>query len=168
MENEELRGFFFTNMYLSSIQKGIQSAHAVHDLFIKYRDQDPAGPTTRDEDIAAEHYLWVWAKKHKTMIVLDAGYDAELVDLWHFFRDESNPFPFEKWCESKEALNGACTCVAIVLPSTIFKTAEKVRKGKYKPDKSIEDDTAAKRLEREFGTWQGLLIQRLNQYRLAN
>lgn len=161
-ENEKLRGYFFTNMYLSGLQKGLQSAHAVHDAFVKYEDP------TIDIFHPAYSLLWEWARHHRTMVILDAGYHEEIEDLATFFDTDDNPYPWEIVNEAEDALRGAATCVMIVLPEEIYKTAEKVRKGKYKPDKDIEDDTVEKRLEREFGSWKGQLIKRLNQYRLAH
>lgn len=154
-EHGELRAFFFTNMYMSSIQRGIQSTHAVARAFVKY-GQDEA------------ELLWEWAEEHETIIVLDAGYSEEIDSLANFFAHGDNPYPWTLYNESQAALNGAATCAMIILPEEVFKTAEKVRKGKYKPDKDVEDDTVEKRLEREFGSWKGQLIKRLNQYRLAH
>ena len=40
-----MRAYYFGNMYLSSIQQGIQAAHATHELFNKYMPQ----PSTEGE-----------------------------------------------------------------------------------------------------------------------
>jgi hypothetical protein len=62
------RLYTFVNFYLSSIQQGIQSAHIVSNLFVKYsRD------TLENDYDVANDALWHWAEHDKTMIVLNGG-----------------------------------------------------------------------------------------------
>ena len=58
-----MRAYFFGNLYMSSIQQGIQAAHAVADMFIKYSNENEPN----------YHPLREWATDHKTMILLNAG-----------------------------------------------------------------------------------------------
>jgi len=60
-----MRAYFLNNMYLSSIQNGIQAAHAIHTMMVKY-------------DRAASPQLWDWAENHQTMIVLSGGMTEHL------------------------------------------------------------------------------------------
>ena len=114
-----MRAYFFTSMYLSSIQQGIQAQHCTASMFVRYQT---------DED--GKQMLYDWATDHKTTIVLNGGYSSELRDLFNMFNVVENPYPFESWCESEEALDGAMTCVGIILPEHIYKLAALVRSHK--------------------------------------
>lgn len=112
-----MRLYTFTNMYLSPIQKGIQSAHLVHELFNKYESSYDERDT-----------LYDWSTNHKTMIVLNGGYSETLSALNDLFCHTRNPYPFTTFHESKEALGGALTCVGIVLPEKIYELSAMIRK----------------------------------------
>lgn len=103
-----MRAYFFGNMYLSSIQQGIQAAHVTAELFIE--------PQTDK----AKEWLNEWAINHKTMILLNAGYASEIQSLIQFFDTEENDFPWAYFNEEEAALNGAFTSVGIVLPKYIY------------------------------------------------
>lgn len=129
-----MRCYHFSNMYLSSIQQGIQSAHAQMELFIKYKNKTP------EKDI-----LFDWAENHKTMIVLNGGYLSTMVEAVHFFNTPKNPYPFSTFYESEDALGGILTNIAIILPEKIYKTSEFIRKRLIDKDhniiKEIDADT---------------------------
>ena len=118
MENTTMRAYFFTNMYISSIQCGIQSAHATHELFNKYIDHQYSSTFQQ---------LMDWSKNHKTMIVLNGGYASNLQRIYEVLQDQDNEFPFAKFNEEMDSLNGALTCVTVVLPERIYLTAAAVR-----------------------------------------
>jgi hypothetical protein len=115
----ELRAYFFGNMYLSSIQQGIQAAHVVADIFTQYRPGDNQ----------AADMLYDWAENHKTMILLNGGYGSELHRLYETFSSPENPYPFAAFRESAEALDGAMTSVGIVLPEYVWIGAKQIREG---------------------------------------
>ena len=104
-----MRAYFFGNMYLSSIQQGIQAAHATHEMFTKYRNQ-----------ITPEKVLYDWAIDHKTMILLNGGYAETIQELVFFFERQPGhlqcDYPFAPFYEEKASLNGALTTVGIILP----------------------------------------------------
>jgi hypothetical protein len=108
---EALRFYAVNNMYLSSIQQGIQPGHALGEMFVKYRRQ---GPKT------AKDLLWSWAEKHKTWIVLNGGYQSELQKFADFLKSKKNPFPWACFHEEEDALNGALTSVCVVLPERVY------------------------------------------------
>ena len=116
-----MRGYFLCNMYLSSIQCGIQSAHVVAEMFIKYRG------------LAAESTLIEWATNHKTMILLNGGYQSELEEFYNYVltagRDQTNHYPFAIFHEELDALNGATTSVGIILPEKVYAATAEVREG---------------------------------------
>ena len=120
--NEELRLYTFTNFMLSSIQQGIQSGHAAVELGMKcYREQMMLRTGTN------WHTYHDWAVNWKTMVCLNGGNAQELKELVFFLCNADNIYPWCGFYESHEALDGALTSVAIVLPERIFKTASQLR-----------------------------------------
>ena len=108
---------------MSSIQQGIQSAHAQMELFVKY-------PETCRQKIQ----LFNWAQHHKTMIVLNGGYLSTMKEALEFIDSEANPYPFATFHESEEAMGGMLTNIAIVLPEKIYETSALIRRGKIAPE----------------------------------
>ena len=106
-----MRLYTFCNFYLSSIQQGIQSAHCVVDMLMKYQEPSPDRVMLRE-----------WAVKHKTMIVLNGGAAADLKDLFLSLRGHcaETGYPFEMFMEEHDALNYAATCVGVVVPEKIW------------------------------------------------
>lgn len=158
-----MRLYTFTNMYLSPIQKGIQSAHVTHDLFVKYRDY---------MDYEMNAFLFDWAENHKTMIVLNGGYSSTIAALNLSFSDSRNPYPFTHFNESDDALCGALTCVGIVLPEKIYETAALIRKDPTVLEMITNDGflsavyTGADE-DWVFNGFELTLVQELNNYGLA-
>ncbi|TFH02542.1 MAG: hypothetical protein E4H14_17545 [Candidatus Thorarchaeota archaeon] len=114
-----MRLYTFCNYYLSSIQQGIQSAHLVHDLFVKYQ-----------EDGLESYNLFEWASKHKTMVVLNGGNSEDLLSMYTnlgLFAIKMN-YPHALFCEDKASLNSAVTCVGAVLPEPIYVYNEELKK----------------------------------------
>lgn len=113
-----MRFYAFTNFYLSSIQKGIQAQHCTAELFTHYNRQSRGGK-----------HLYEWAQNHKTTIVLNGGNCADLKNLFLTMRalcDELG-LPYTSFSEDEQSLNGAITCVGVVLPASIYETASVVR-----------------------------------------
>ncbi len=172
-----MRCYHLSNMYLSSIQQGIQSAHAQMELFVKY-----------DADIVPGYMsvqktnLFTWAKEHKTMIVLNGGYVSHMQEALEFLSKESHPYPFAPFYESDDALGGILTNIAIVLPEKIYVAAELIRNGKVLPEYnrdhilSINTTNAVEFSEidtllKTFGVFTSFeleLCMFLNKFRLAN
>jgi len=157
-----MRAYFFGNMYLSSIQQGIQSAHVTAELFYKYQ----VGPGSTRSFIHL--MLMDWARDHKTMVLLNAGYSSELHDLQEFFLSEDNLYPWSQFKESQEALDGAFTSIGIVLPARIYETA------KYCRDNSLPTEIFsqgpvgnAHNMPTDLSDWECNLIETINKYPLA-
>lgn len=106
-----LRLYTFCNVYLSSIQQGIQSAHVTHELFVKYK-----------YNFELSSRLFDWAENHKTMIVLNGGINESLHDLYNLLTTDklSFPAPFACFNEDEKSLGGIMTNVGIVLPEEIY------------------------------------------------
>ena len=154
-----MRAYYFGNMYLSSIQQGFQAAHVTHELFRKY-----PGPNKYHDQLAS------WADLHKTMILLNGGYSDNLRELINMFAVHQNPYPWASFNEGQDSLDGALTCVGIVLPEKIYDCAaafradptfiDSVREGGYYYD---ENGGRA-----ELSKWEFELCQELNNYSLAS
>jgi hypothetical protein len=148
MEYNDLRAYFFGNMYLSSIQQGIQAAHVVARMFMKYPE---------DQTCQGIDYLQEWADKYETMILLNGGYGENLHDLYDFMNTHSNPFPFAKFHESHEALDNAITSVGIILPNYIWEASAKMRdESVYRPNVVIG-----------MSKWEIEMAERLTQFGMA-
>ena len=131
-----MRLYTLTNVYLSSIQKGIQSAHLAVDLVRKYDQKIPqALPPYKDgifsdkDDISTK--VRDWADNHKTMIVLNSGNSAMLGNLQRAFEiydvqakkaksDRTPVIPYAFFREDEESMNGTLTCVGCILPKTLY------------------------------------------------
>jgi hypothetical protein len=130
---QNLRLYTFVNFYLSSIQQGIQSAHVVHSLFVKY-------PSPQDNQI-----LWNWATQGKTMIVLNGGAHFDIVKGWNLVNAANLNFngsvlPFESFSEDPQSLNGTMTSYGIVLPPQIYdarRSSEVPQAGVTDPDSFV-------------------------------
>lgn len=111
-----MRCYHFCNMYLASIQHGIQSAHAQMELFVKY--SDPQCP----------HYLelYTWAQYHKTMICLNGGMHVNMKSLLEHVSSPDNPHSWSCFYEDDDAVNGLLTNVAVVLPGYFYDNVPQV------------------------------------------
>ena len=162
-----MRAYFFGNMYLSSIQQGIQAAHVTHELFTKYeKDNDGYLPTM------AGIHLYAWAKQHKTMILLNGGYADTLRTLIARFDSPENPYPWTFFNEGQDSLDGALTSVGIVLPEKIYELASAIRRVPFVADE-VQDtgewfDEAIHDTAWEYSKWEFDLCVELNNYGLAS
>ena len=110
-KSEELRAYFFNNMYLQGIHAGIQTQHCTAEMFIKY----PYDTCTPDE-----YDLYDWANNHKTTIILNGGYASNLERISSQLSSSDNPYPWAYFQESEDALNNCITSVGIILPKRVF------------------------------------------------
>lgn len=155
-----MRIYCFGNMYLSSIQQGIQSAHVIAEMFVKYSNPDQEN-----------HYpLHEWARSNKTIILLNGGYSSNIWSLVKFFSILDNPYPWTYFTESSDALDSALTSVGILLPEKIYDTAKRcnsiaVRDMLY--SQSIGGNTSNLSLPTNLSEWEMDLIDKLPTYDLA-
>ena len=107
-----MRFYAMGNYYLSSIQQGIQAAHALGEMTVLMQSK------LGDAD---ERIFDQWLTRHKTMVLLNGGNNQDLRGLWALLTDERNTqFPVSKFNEDEQSLDGALTCVAIVLPEYMY------------------------------------------------
>lgn len=104
------RMYCVVNQYIAGIHAGIQSAHAITEIFLDYSQR-------RNK---ASNFLWDWADQDKTVIVLNGGYQSSLQGLCEKLKPLSGTYPWASFCEEQDALNGAMTAVAVVLPEYMY------------------------------------------------
>lgn len=114
-----MRCYHLNNFYCQNIMAGIQSAHAQHELMLKYLDplNEEAKSPYHQPQI---HSYLEWARNHKTIIVLNAGMQSDLQSWVEFLAPLTHPYAWARFHEAEEALNGALTNVAVVLPERIY------------------------------------------------
>ena len=158
-----MRAYFFGNYYLSSIQQGIQAAHCVADMFVKYGNIHTS---------PQQFNLFEWAEKHKTMVLLNGGNQSSIIDLAKFFDAPENPFPWAPFNEDFQSLNNCVTTVGIIIPERIYEASSLLRARKMiiirtegEPSSIIKSDGIE--FDWEFSEWELQLIEKLNQYGLA-
>lgn len=115
-----MRGYFLTNMYLSPIQCGIQSAHCIHDMFVHHQDDFVGG-----EQAAVR--LFDWAENHKTMIVLNGGTSDDLDMFLKFLSINDHTYPYGHFLEP--GIGDALTCVGIILDEPMIEAISWIRQG---------------------------------------
>lgn len=171
-----MRAYFFGNMYLSSIQQGIQALHCTSEMFVKYQLSGSA----------QAYQLFQWAEEHKTVVLLNAGYSSTIRDIQAFMMDNDNHYPWAVFHEGDDALDGALTGLGIILPAKIYEAARLVRTIRKSfdnvrtPRQMIwEDGELIIHKENEYGIevdeditwtynkWEAKLIDELNKYGLA-
>jgi hypothetical protein len=156
-----MRCYHFGNYYLSQIQQGIQAAHAQMEMFVKYQ----APSEQRD-------MLYDWAENHKTMVCLTGGNSAALAEITGTLHQLS--YPNVMFSEDENSLNGALTNVAVVVPTSVVETRDRLRK--YKCVESFQGDGFVQFDMYDDGAWVGelqvddeefQLIEIVNSCRLA-
>jgi hypothetical protein len=167
------RAYFFGNMYLSSIQQGIQAGHVIGEMSVQYY-------AAMDGGDSAGELFYHWANNDKTMILLNGGYGENLHELYDFMSHSGNTFPYAKFHESKAALDGALTSIGIILPAKIYNGAQAMRKIKRlrRDDPTrlawdiqgiltvdLDDDNAP--ADVQYTNWEVELMERLSTFRLA-
>jgi hypothetical protein len=165
-----MRFYGFGNYYLSSLQQGLQAAHAAVDLHVKYNILEQGHYDIKPcQDMYND-----WAQNHKTMVLLNGGNSADLQDLFDFLYCEENPYPFVKFHEDEVSLNGALTYVGMILPEKIYSVAALMRSSwhVYNSEEKMlrvpdRNDTEYTTIFLDFSQFEYDLAQRLNLYGLA-
>lgn len=99
---------FVANGYLSPLQCGLQTAHAVGDMSVKYNDDDHA-----------DHAYRTWAGEDKVIIIC-AAFNSKGVMNCHSELQRTGGgalgLPVSIFYEDEDSLNGAATACAVVVP----------------------------------------------------
>lgn len=114
-----LRSYTFTNFYLSSIQQGIQPAHAQTLLMRKYLTID--GEDSTYSSMKMKDMVLEWSPSPLT-ICLNGGNNKALVEFEETLKKNSD-IPWASFREDDESLGGILTCVAIIVDKDIYEDA---------------------------------------------
>ena len=111
-----MRFYSAGNMYLSSIQQGIQAFHCLGEMVrttIPETDDDyESGPVV---------VLSKWISEHKTLICLNGGNNFALHNLYTLLSSQDNTgYPVARFYEDDASMAGMLTCVGIILPEKIY------------------------------------------------
>lgn len=105
-----MRAYVIVNMYMQGIHAGIQAAHALTEMGVQAVNEN-------------EQRLYSnWAKKDKTLIVLNGGNSQSLRKMIRKLSLAclTLELPWAEWHESEDALDGALTAFALLVPSRIY------------------------------------------------
>lgn len=110
------RLYIVANTYLSGLQKGLQTAHAVGDLSVKYENNK---------------IYKAWASQYKTIIILDGGNSAQIKKYYtDFFESLPHEFPRVIFHEDEDSLAGAATVSGVIIPDDVREyELSKIRNG---------------------------------------
>lgn len=106
-----MRLYSFVNAnYLKHVQHGLQTAHALAEMYEKYGFS------------LESNLLHDWARNHKTIIILDGGDCFDLHDIVKFLikNDKKLNLPFSYFKEDARSLHNALTAVTVVVPPEIY------------------------------------------------
>lgn len=155
-----MRYYGFGNYYLSSIQQGIQAAHVIKGIWTEY-----------DKESLSYQLGEVWAKEHKTMVLLNGGNSAGLKRVYAAFKKFESKgmiLPFAKFNEDEQSLDGALTAVGIVLPERYYNMMDKIRQKQNKKSKKSKKDLFEKLLSKGWKSWEIELMKMIMPARLAS
>lgn len=112
----KLRFYSFCQVYLSSIQQGIQTGHAAVDIVRKYT----ASGNPFNANVTLEKTVMVenWADCHKTFVTLNGGNHMSLNNI--LITVAQSPFPWVCFNEDQDSLNSMLTCVGVILPENVY------------------------------------------------
>lgn len=100
-----MRFYAAGNMYLSSIQQGIQAFHCLGEM-VKGNSNNPL--------------FQDWLHNHKTLICLNGGNNDSLNALYVLLRESE--YPVAKFHEDESSMAGMLTSVGIIVPEKIYNT----------------------------------------------
>ena len=176
-----MRFYGFGNYYLSSLQQGLQAAHTVGEIFVKHNHAilNSVNDYTQPKEIELlekADMVLDWAQHHKTMVLLNGGNSLSLQELFDFFDNEDNPYPYAKFHEDDQSLNGALTYVGIILPEKIYETSLMMRTARsFFYDDNLKRITFSEgqgifsipAICNDFSKFEFELCNKINEYRLA-
>lgn len=116
-----MRFYGIANMYMcSGIHSGIQCGHAMGEIFNKYARRQTYADLEDATDSKLHDMVWDWSLNHKTWMVLNGGYASNLRRIIDIFKAHNHNFPWAKFHEDPDALDGALTAIGIILPDWIY------------------------------------------------
>jgi hypothetical protein len=116
---------FVAGLYLSPLQRGLQTAHAVSEMHadLLLDDSEALSSSVLDRSIERNRFN-AWASNDKTIVILDALNSAGVIEAYNkmvYFGKEFD-LPITIFHEDADSLNGAPTAAGIIVPDYIFDT----------------------------------------------
>lgn len=148
---------FVAGSYLSPLQRGLQTAHVVSEMFARMSYWDQAGS------------LMTWAQMDKTIIILDAGNHQGVLDCWtELSRTGIEPGFVEGalFREDKQSMNGMATACGVIVPRKYWSTEPKWGDGIGVVDEWVSTMTEDNH-KFSVNYSEGQFISCLKKYRLA-
>jgi hypothetical protein len=104
---------FVAGLYLSELQKGLQTAHAVSELFA-----ETSKAYTLEEDIGTFHAFRTWATSDKTIVILSAANHAGVLSAYEQLKPlaASLRLPIARFNEDEQSMNSMCTACGVIVP----------------------------------------------------
>ena len=102
---------FVNHLYMNAKQWGIQTAHCVSTMSVKYKHN------------TEQHKSYLtWATEEPTIIMCEGGNVAMLTDLYTRIESLANSLNLAvvKFHEDEQSLGGVITSVAVLVPDTLF------------------------------------------------
>ena len=134
-----MRGYFYGNFYLSSVQQGIQALHCLGEMHNTY------DPTINERVVyLAPEYVMLreWERNHKTVILCSGGNCNDLMYIQENLAPSAKGrYPCATFYEDSISLNSAITCTGIILPEKIYNAMEEMREGLFNSVTSQLDPT---------------------------
>lgn len=106
------RLYSLTNYYLSSLQKGLQTAHVVGEMSRREHDSSFSRPVKK--------IFRQWTDQDKTIILLNGGNNAGIKGATVFLSQFSDRYPVAAFQEDEISLAGASTATGIILPESVY------------------------------------------------
>ncbi len=113
---------FVAGLYLSDLQKGLQTAHVVSEIASNYVNLG-------GKPHPAFQKFTHWATTDKTIIILNALNQQGVLDAYAAIQQwersrvfQEFPFPHALFREDEQSMNGMATACGIVLPENIYDT----------------------------------------------
>jgi len=161
---------FVAGLYLSPLQRGLQTAHAVSEMHAVLLNKDSG-------EVSPERAAFNdWALEDRTIVILDALNSAGVIDAYTkatAFADFFN-LPVVMFSEDTQSLNNATTAAGIIVPDYIFDAKKKTVKNSFvrrllgrKPRTIYTYVQDEKTYDYELGFEAGDFCHFLKSYRLA-
>jgi len=106
---------FVAGLYLSPLQCGLQTAHAVSEMYAHHVNL--SGPMSKRMRVYDE-----WAQSNKTIVILNALNSKGVIDVHKALMPFAPMYdlPLAIFNEDEQSLNGAATACGMVLPKKYF------------------------------------------------
>lgn len=154
---------FVAGLYLSPLQRGLQTAHVVGELMTKYKPDF--------NDVADSAYDW--AAEDKTIIICDAGNHQGVVDCWAELKRTAIDTVMvcgAIFHEDEQSMNGMATACGVIVPKKYWDVTwvadETYFGGGYW--QHIDDSTpTCRQYKFDLAYPEGQFISHIKKYRLA-